>query len=261
MLPSSDRPVRIMLAFLVLLVFQLQAFAQQQLELPSIDKHVEILADDRGVPVVRAQTYDDAVAALGFLHGRDRFFQMDAMRRLGSGRLAELLGSSQIGRDEEIRRQQVGEAARTALDLLQPDNRAALRRYVAGVNAGLASLPVLPPEYLILGSRPEPWTELDAMHVTVALMRMLSDMQDREQIETEIFSSLDPQIVALLDPARTSLDAEIPVQADWWLDERLQSSLPALPGPDVVDFRDDDTPRKELYRVLGRRAPLDDWPE
>ena len=53
---------------------------------------VEIRWDDHGVPTIRAGNAHDAYFALGFVHATDRLWQMEAMRRLGAGRLAEVLG-------------------------------------------------------------------------------------------------------------------------------------------------------------------------
>src|SRR4051794_12107035 len=55
---------------------------------------VEIARDERGVPTIRAKSLNDAYFAVGFAHAQDRLFQMDLMRHLGAGRLAELVGAA-----------------------------------------------------------------------------------------------------------------------------------------------------------------------
>src|SRR5579885_547873 len=42
---------------------------------------VEITRDARGTPTITAHSRDDLAFALGFLHGQERFFQMDLLRR------------------------------------------------------------------------------------------------------------------------------------------------------------------------------------
>jgi len=54
----------------------------------ALDGPVEIERDELGVPTVRATTRLDAARALGFLHGQERFFQMDLLRRKSAGELA-----------------------------------------------------------------------------------------------------------------------------------------------------------------------------
>jgi len=53
---------------------------------------IRITRDAAGVPHIAAANDRDASFALGFVHAQDRLFQMDMMRRLGAGRLAEVLG-------------------------------------------------------------------------------------------------------------------------------------------------------------------------
>src|SRR5436190_20516382 len=58
---------------------------------------VEILRDKNAVPHIIAGSIEDAAFGLGFVHAQDRFWQMEMMRRLGQGRLSELLPPSVIG--------------------------------------------------------------------------------------------------------------------------------------------------------------------
>src|SRR5689334_12021181 len=64
---------------------------------------VEIARDDRGVPTITAKSLNDAYFAIGFAHAQDRLFQMDLMRRVGAGRLAETIGESGIATDKQMR--------------------------------------------------------------------------------------------------------------------------------------------------------------
>src|SRR5688572_29058087 len=54
---------------------------------------VTILRDAQGVPTIRAETRIDVARALGYLHGQDRFFQIDLLRRVAAGELSELFGT------------------------------------------------------------------------------------------------------------------------------------------------------------------------
>jgi penicillin G amidase len=63
------------------------------LALPGLEKPVRVLRDAHGVPSILASTQHDLYVALGFVHAQDRLFQMDLQRRLGAGRLSEVVGS------------------------------------------------------------------------------------------------------------------------------------------------------------------------
>src|SRR5579885_1786732 len=64
---------------------------------------IRITRDAAGVPHIAAANDRDAAFALGFVHAQDRLFQMDMMRRLGAGRLSEVLGPATLATDRTMR--------------------------------------------------------------------------------------------------------------------------------------------------------------
>ena len=69
------------------------------LRLPGLQGDVEVIRDRWGVPHIYAQDSRDLYFAQGFVHAQDRFFQMEFWRRLGAGRLAEVLGPPAVEAD------------------------------------------------------------------------------------------------------------------------------------------------------------------
>src|SRR3546814_17166284 len=65
---------------------------------------VTVARDARGVPFIRAENDADGSFALGFVHAQDRFAQMEMTRRIGAGRMAEVLGSDMLALRSEERR-------------------------------------------------------------------------------------------------------------------------------------------------------------
>ena len=84
----------------------------------------EVIIDERGIPHVFAEDQESALYLQGYLHARDRLFQMDVSARSAGGRLAEVLGTDLLERDRIQRRKgMVVAAQRTAavqLDLVAP---------------------------------------------------------------------------------------------------------------------------------------------
>ncbi len=72
----------------------------------------EIILDGRGIPHVRADDEPTVWFVVGYLHARDRFFQMDLTRRLAAGRLAELVGPSALSGDRKARIWRIEDSAR-----------------------------------------------------------------------------------------------------------------------------------------------------
>ena len=131
--------------------------------IPGLLGRVSITLDDDAIPRIAAGSDIDAAAALGFLHARERLFQMDLMRRAAGGELSELLGSFTLGNDRLMRVLGVRRSAQADLPLQTPEARALLDAYARGVNAWIdrrgrfAAM-----EYFFTGP-PRRWTPVDSL--------------------------------------------------------------------------------------------------
>ena len=139
--------------------------AATPIEVPGLDSAVKVIRDVDGIPHIMGKSEHDVVFVQGYLHAHDRFFQMDASRRQGSGTLAELLGAPALGSDVQLRTFGLRRAATLSLSALSPETQAGLQAYADGVNYYLNTQP-LPPEYTVLEiTQAEPWTPLDSVVV------------------------------------------------------------------------------------------------
>ena len=125
---------------------------------------VEVVRDRHGIPHILARSEDDALFALGYVHAQDRLWQMEMNRRIGAGRLAEVLGAPALETDRLLRVLGLYRRATATVAHLAPAARTRIDAYVNGVNAWLDSRTgPLPPEFLMLGFEPEPWTAADTV--------------------------------------------------------------------------------------------------
>jgi penicillin G amidase len=124
---------------------------------------IRIETDARGVPAIHASSIPDAMFGLGYVHARDRLWQMEFQRRTGSGRLAEILGERLVPADRFLRTVGFGRAANAARAVLSRETRGLLEAYARGVNAYLAADPARPVEFRLLRVSPEPWTPVDSL--------------------------------------------------------------------------------------------------
>ncbi len=123
-----------------------------------LDAPVEVLVDSLGVPHVWASSVRDALFAQGYLHARDRLWQMELFRRVAEGRLSEIFGKAALDSDRFLRRLGLRRMAETTVPSLGPEVREALEAYVRGVNAAVEGWRgPLPPEFVLLRFRPGPW--------------------------------------------------------------------------------------------------------
>ncbi|MCA3345500.1 MAG: penicillin acylase family protein, partial [Roseomonas sp.] len=134
-----------------------------ELALAGLAAPVAITLDGRGIPHIAAQSEEDAWAALGFVHARDRMFQMDMMRRGARGQTAALAGTAALRLDRFMRLLRLEERAAADLAALDAETRGALDAYARGVNAWIASRGrFAAPEFIALGA-PAPWQPVDSL--------------------------------------------------------------------------------------------------
>jgi penicillin amidase len=161
-----------------------------------------ISRDRHGVPTIHASSMNDAAFGLGFVHAQDRLWQMETMRRLGAGRLSEVMGRSTLPLDRYFRTLGLHHLAQETYRQLPDEARRLLESYAAGVNHFLKSdIGPLPPEFLALAHRPEAWTPADSL-VWGRLMGMwlTGDWSD-ELIRAALFKTLNANQMRDLWPA------------------------------------------------------------
>ena len=164
---------------------------------------VDLRRDADGLVSIRAGSALDAYRALGFVHAQDRLFQMEMMRRFGSGRIAELLGG--IGGITRIDRftRTLGLRRKAEQDWAEasPELRAMVTAYAAGVNAYLEERTgPLPIEFQLLGLEPEPWLPVDSMVWGQLMALQLSGNWTHEAARARLLQALDADAVQRLYP-------------------------------------------------------------
>lgn len=128
-----------------------------------IGARTEIVRDAEGVPHIFAASERDGWFAVGYAHAQDRLWQMEFQRRLVQGRLAEFLGDAAYDTDRLMRTLGLAKTAAGIARRLDPDTRANLEAYAAGVNAFLATGPVLPVEFQAFRMEPDAWKVEDTL--------------------------------------------------------------------------------------------------
>jgi penicillin amidase len=177
------------------------------LRLPGLDGEVEVIRDSMGIPHIYASSEHDLFMAQGFVHAQDRFWQMDFWRHVGSGRLAEMFGSSQLETDMFLRTLGWARVAREELELATADELALLENYADGVNAYLAQRQgsALSLEYAVLGLltpdyAPEDWTPLHTLTWAKAMAWDLGSNMDAEMARARLNQLLGTERAAELFP-------------------------------------------------------------
>lgn len=138
---------------------------------------VRVYWDERGVPHIEAANADDLFFAQGYVTAQDRLWQMDIYRRVAGGRLAEIMGESQLEQDMFFRTLGFQQAAEASLEVAEPEALRMAEAYAAGVTAYIDEVTdsgLLPIEFRLLGYEPEPWTVSDTMLMAGLMAYQLS---------------------------------------------------------------------------------------
>src|SRR5262245_47625092 len=173
---QSRRPVWLLvpIAFVPFASLGIQTCSQNRIEIPGLSGPVSVRTDQEGVWHIEADNDLDLAIAQGYVHCRDRFFQMDDTRRQVDGTEAELLGPGRLAADIQARVIGLHRAAQRSLDAAPAHFRALLDAYADGVNHCLATLP-LPPEYAQLElTHARPWQAVDTIKIGKAIAASLS---------------------------------------------------------------------------------------
>jgi len=171
-----------------------------QEQLAGLTAPVQVEFDQYAIPHIYANRPDDAWAVLGYLHGRERLWQMELYRRAASGRLSEILGEQLLPTDRRFLRLGLRRAAAAELARTTPRVRAALERYALGVNAAVAAdgrwgLPV---EFYALRARPEKWDPVDSLAISKLMAWRLGENYRGELVRYRLARTFDAADVAQL---------------------------------------------------------------
>ncbi len=137
-----------------------------ELELANIFDDVTVYYDEVGVPHINAQNQKDAFTALGYVHAQDRLWQMELIRRIAAGRLAEIFGKELLKTDKFFSGLGIEEASAKTIENLDKNSEAykLTIAYLDGINQFMENGPT-PIEFLLVGVEKEKYTLKDVYNV------------------------------------------------------------------------------------------------
>lgn len=166
--------LKVSLAVLILLVLGIWIYVESHspklsgtVKLSKLTNQVDVYYDNYGIPHIYAGNAKDAYRAFGYVHAADRLFQMELMRRVGSGRLSEIFGPEMKKTDAFFRTIGTNRKAKedaSKFEELPEEVKTIFRAYIDGVNDYIAQGKI-PIEYKLLRFDPEPYTVEDMYSV------------------------------------------------------------------------------------------------
>jgi len=174
-----------------------------------VAQRVTIARDSLGVPHIFAASEDDAFFAQGYVTAQDRLFQMDGLRRLAGGNLAEIAGPAALELDRDSRLLRMRRIAEQAYLALPAADRAPLAAYARGVNEFIKThLRSLPIEFTLLGYQPRPWSVVDTILIGLHMYRDLTTTWKDEILKRDMLAAGDRAKVDFLFPPRSGSELQ-----------------------------------------------------
>lgn len=158
-----------------------------------VQEEVSIYFTEYGIPHVYAENTIDLYYSLGYLHAKERLWQMDLLRHVGSGRLSELFGPDMVKPDMFLRTMGLSSYAKSSAEAYIKRNHESLplvEAYIEGINNCIENNPK-PLEYVLLGLEVEPF-EIQNIFETLTYMSFsFSNAHITDPVLTELSQKLD----------------------------------------------------------------------
>jgi penicillin G amidase len=156
-----------------------------ELNLTGLNATVSCYFDDFGIPHIYASSKPDVYMAFGYIHAQERLFQMEMLRRAGSGRLAEIIGKPMLKIDRMFLSLGLREYAIESAAYFESQKGTAMydevQAYLRGINLFISQGPT-PPEFSIIGIEKRPFSVEDLYYISGAMSFSFSQAQKTEPV-------------------------------------------------------------------------------
>lgn len=184
----------IFLGLLIFIVLAIIGYAQWykpsyegELTLKGLQEEVSCYVDDYGVPHIYANNEQDAMRALGYMHAKERLWQMELMRRIAPGKLSEVFGKETLELDLFFAALGIEEHNQVLMQNITPNHpsKALVAAYLEGVNQSIENEKT-PIEFLLTGVNKTQFTELDIYNIYGYMAFSFAMAQKTDPLLTEI---------------------------------------------------------------------------
>lgn len=187
----------------------------QTAKIAGLTEQVDIYTDPYGISHIYAQNEADLFFAQGYNAARDRLFQFEVWRRQATGTVAEILGERELKRDIGTRLFMFRGDMDEEMNYYHDNGKLIIESFVKGVNAYIQETEknpdLLPPEFALLGIKPQTWTPavvisrhqglLGNIGGELAVARMLKLATEEEVRDINWFHPKSPDLT--IDPSIT----------------------------------------------------------
>jgi penicillin G amidase len=207
------------------------------------DEKIRITIDSMGLPYIKAKALHDAIYGLGFMHARDRLWQLDLLRHASQGRMGELFGDRVLNLDKKLRilTYRLDEQVQS----LSAEENILLDHYLAGVNEGAkqrgrtaehffvgAQFEELSKRDVVAIARLQAWQLAADLHAEIFRLKLARSDLPVDAIK-ELVSAVDDRGSAIISgPSRFAELPNLPA----YLDKAFTKSAYLAPPKDIMQM-------------------------
>ena len=171
-----------------------------------IQKGAKLYRDSKGIPHIDAETINDAMFSLGFVHAEDRLWQMFLDYKIAAGEISKTFNHDLVFIDKFTRFfkfRQVCEAVTSRFTELENKR---WKAYANGVNYYVENTWILPFEFYLTNNKPVKWSKIEGCMVAKVVEFMLTFnfvqegiktyLKEKLNINSEIIRKLYPTIIS-----------------------------------------------------------------
>ncbi|MEF8823054.1 MAG: penicillin acylase family protein [Desulfohalobiaceae bacterium] len=178
---------------------------EREFDLKGTHGRIGISNDERGVPRIEGTNLSDLFFAQGYVHARDRLWQMALQRLVVQGRLSSVFGKDLIETDKHVRRVGLSRIAQRILNATSSKSRDFLESYASGVNRYLSQHD-LPLQFRLMGFEPEPWKPRDCAGILSLMAYNLGENWRNEALRQALKGHLEQDLYKDILPPYTNRD-------------------------------------------------------
>ncbi|PIF00137.1 MAG: penicillin acylase family protein [Maribacter sp.] len=170
--------------------------------LSELSDETNVYYDTYGIPHIYAANEEDAFRTLGYVHAQDRLWQMELLRRIGTGRLSEVFGGKLLGTDKFFLSLGIDEATKQTVAGLDKNSLEVRlsEAYLDGINQFISEGPT-PLEFYLTGIDKKPF-QLEDIYNTIGYMAFSFAMAHKtDPLLTNIKDKLGGEYLVDLDIA------------------------------------------------------------
>lgn len=167
--------------------FYLKPNCEGEQTLNNIKNQTTVYFDDYGIPHIYANSQEDAMTTLGYVHAQDRLWQMELMRRIAPGKLSEIFGSVMLKTDTFFSGLGIAENTQKNIAYIDKNSQAykLTMAYVDGINQYIEEGKT-PLEYQLLSVKKQKFTLTDVYNIFGYMSFSFAMAQKTDPLLTDI---------------------------------------------------------------------------